>query len=256
MDEFAEQAIAFVLFDHVQRHTAPDPEDPALIEQIEFYGTYNAAYTSRILNHLTGQVGHEWTMDDFDLQRGKPRDSDRFDDADGADEPTSTAPGWKNLYHLSVEFLGYLYHEEDVPLTKGDLARQQIYAYIRGRSDGQFEPQANLFDTSARPRRQKRRSKPKRRHQPMHILCPDYATFDRFLGQSMQFFNPQRYQTAAAVELVPAWLRFLELRGLINAGEHTQTRQALEPIYASLSQLWEKHLEDPSLRQNLQAWQD
>ncbi len=262
IDEFAEQAIAFVLFDHVERHAAPDPEDPVLVEQIEFYGLYNAAHTRQILIDLTGQAGHQWTLDDFDLQRRRPQDDHGFDDDDdpdeddGADDQPQTAAGWQNLYHLSVEFLGYLYHEEGVPLTKGDLARQQIYAYILGRSDGQFEPRESMFDAVVRPRRQKRHSKPKRRRQPMHLLCPDHATFERFLGESMHFINPQWYKTAATFELVPAWLRFLELCGLIDAEQHIQTRQALEPIRSSIGQLWEKHVEDSSLQQSLQAWEE
>ena len=70
----------------------------------------------------------------------------------------------------------------------------------------------------------------------------------------MHFINPQWYKVAATFELVPAWLRFLELRGLIDAERHTQSRQELEAILPSLRQLWEQHLEDPSLRQSLQAW--
>lgn len=250
--EFAEQAIAFALFDHVERHATPDPEDPALVEQIEFYGTYHAAHTRQILTDLTSQTGRSWTMGDFDLQRRKRQHDDRFSDDDDVDEDVDS--GRQNLYHLSVEFLGYLHREEGVALTKGDLARQQIYEYILERFDRQLEPRESMFDAEFRPRRQKRRSKPKPRR--YHLLCPDHGTLDRFLGQLMGFINPQWYKVAATSELLPAWLRFLELRGLIDAEQHTKTRQALEPIVTSLRQLWEQHLSDPSLQQSLQAWED
>ncbi len=199
-------------------------------------------------------------MDDFDLQRcNKPPDHLLFDDDNDPDEEDGVYhpdPARQNLYHLSVEFLGYLYRKKGVPLTKGDLAHQHIYAYILERFDRQLEPKESLFDAAVRPRRQKRRSKPKRRHQPSHLLCPDHATFDRYLAELMSFINPQWYKAAATFELVPAWLRFLELRGLIDAEQHAKTRQELETIRPSLQQLWETNLEDPSLRQSLYVWED
>ena len=250
IDEFAEQAIGFVLFDHVDRRADPDPSDPALIEQIEYYSAYNAAHIERILKLLAGRDEHTWTLEDFQLWRGKsPR---RRRDDDEAD--SETISGWQQLYFFSVDFLGYAHREEGVPLTKGELARHQLYTYILQRVDGQLEPRTSRFEDRGRPRRGKRRAKPKKGAQPMHPLCPDYATMDRFLGETMQFINPQWYKMAATFELIPAWLRFLELRGLIDAEQRAQTRQALEPMRDAIGPLWETHVEDPSLSQSLHAW--
>jgi hypothetical protein len=257
--EFSEQAIGFILFDHLERHTPPDPSDPALIEHISFFAPYNAAHTRHLFNDLTGQVKHEWSLDDFDL-RSRSQD-DEFDDEDdppeddGADYQPHNALGWQNLYHLSVEFLGYIHREEGASLTKGELARNQIYTYIMQRFHGELEPQESMWEAMARPRRQKRRSRPKRRRQPRHLLCPDHETFDRFLAGTMQFLNPQWYKAAATFELIPAWLRFLGRRGLIDAEQHAQTRQALEPIRDALGPLWEQHQEDQGLSQSLLAWE-
>jgi hypothetical protein len=260
IDAFAEQAIGFILFDHVERHSPPDPRDPALIEQISFYAPYNAAHTRHLLNDLTGQVKHQWRLDDFDLRRrsqddGKVDDDDHPLEDDGADYQPHTALGWQNLYHLSVEFLGYVHREEGVSFTKGELARHQIYTYIIERFHGELDSQESRWQATPRPRRQKRRSQPKRRHQPRHLLCPDHAIFDRFLAGTMHVINPQWYKTAATFELIPAWLCFLEWRGLIDAEQHAQTHEALEPIRDAIGPLWEQYQEDLGLRQSLQAWE-
>lgn len=123
------------------------------------------------------------------------------------------------------------------------------------RFNGELDPQDSSWEPMSRPRRQKRRSKPKRRRQPKPLLCPDHATFDRFLAGTMQFINPQWYKAAATFELIPAWLRFIEQRGLIDAEQHAQTRQALEPIRHAIDPLWERHQKALGLSQHLQAWE-
>jgi hypothetical protein len=247
IDEFAEQAIGFVLFDHIDQRADPDPGDPVLIEQIEYYSAYNAAHIERILKLLTGRDERAWTLEDFQLWRGKSPTRRRDDD----DAASDAIPGWQQLYFFSVDFLGYAHREEGISLTKGELARHQLYTYILKRVDGQLEPRARRFRDRGRPRRQKRRGKPQPDAPP---LCPDHATMDRFLAETMPFINPQWHKTAATFELIPAWLRFLELRGFIDAEQHAQTRQALEPLRDAIGPLLERHMADPSLSQSLRAW--
>jgi hypothetical protein len=111
-----------------------------------------------------------------------------------------------------------------------------------------------MLEAALRPRKQ-RRPTPKRR-QPAHVLCPDYETFDRFLAQRMDFINPQWYKVAATSELVPAWLRFLESRGLLEAERHHMTRQELNTLGPSLRPIWERHTEDPNLQRGLSVWEE
>jgi hypothetical protein len=55
-------------------------------------------------------------------------------------------------------------------------------------------------------------------------------------------------------EIVPAWLRFLESRGLIDADQHARTLEELRPLHADLLRLMESDDEDPALFHALQTW--
>ena len=131
------------------------------------------------------------------------------------------------------------------------MARQQIFEYILERFDRQLEPQQSMLEVALRHPK-KRRPKPKR-SQPDHLLCPDRATFDRFLAQLLGFINPQWYKAAAMFELLPAWLRFLESRGLINTEQQTKTYQEIEKLVPSIRHIWDRHPEDPKLHHGLPA---
>lgn len=253
-DEFSFQAVHFVLLEYSTHHATPDPEDPALGEQIEYYYPYDPEDVQRFLAHLTGQADSSWSMDDFTFQRRQPSRRDRvddFDDDEDEPQPTPADPARRNFFDLGVAFLGYLYRDESVSLSKGELARQQLCEYMLQRFDGGLEPQESLLDTIRRPK--KRRPKPKRR-QPDHLLCPDRDTLDRFLAQRMNFINPQWYKAAVTFELIPAWLRFLESRGLIDTEQHTKSHREVGKLVPSLRQIWERHLEDPSLQHGLQVY--
>ena len=255
IDEFSSQAAHFILLEYSTHHATPDPEDSALGEQVEFYCPYNPEGVQRFLAHLTGQAGSSWTMDDFTFQRRQPSRRDWFDDLDDEDEEdeppqTPSDSARRNLFDLSVAFLGYLYRDENVSLSKGELARRQLVEYILERFDGQLEPRESPLNTIRRPK--KRRPKPKRR-QPDHVLCPDYDTLDRFLAQRMDFINPQWYKTAATFELLPTWLRFLESCGLIDIEQHNKSYRDIGKLVPSLHRIWDRHREDPSLLRGLQV---
>ena len=70
----------------------------------------------------------------------------------------------------------------------------------------------------------------------------------------MNFINPQFYKAAATFELLPAWLRFLESRGLIDAAQHRETHQTLQSLVPSMRQIWENRRDDRSLLQGLQRY--
>jgi len=176
---------------------------------------------------------------------------DAFDEDDDEPAPLPVDLARRNLFNLSIEFLGHLHRDENISLSKGELARCQLIEYILQRFDGRLEPQESLFDL--KPRRSKtHRRKPKRR-QPSHALCPDQETLDRFLGGMLSFINPQFYKAAATFELLPAWLRFLESRGLIDAAKHRETSQMLRSLIPSMRQIWENRPHDRSLLQGLQT---
>jgi hypothetical protein len=53
---------------------------------------------------------------------------------------------------------------------------------------------------------------------------------------------------------MPAWLRFLESRQLIDADVRQKVAKELFPLHATLSQVWQSYRDDPTLEHQEQAW--
>ena len=63
------------------------------------------------------------------------------------------------------------------------------------------------------------------------------------------------YHIAAALfEIIPAWLRFLESRGLIDTDRHARTLEEIRPLHADLLRLMKSYRDDPTLFRDLQTW--
>ncbi|MFQ5796945.1 MAG: SEC-C metal-binding domain-containing protein [Candidatus Bipolaricaulia bacterium] len=272
IEEFAERAADYLVFDQLERHASLDPRDPKFLERVRVYVEVDPERLAQYLAHLTGGGERRWTMSDFAFQPRRDPSWDELDEFDEwdelADEEADEAdhthtfshshsqasdPGRQNLYLLTVEFLGYLRREEGVPYTKGELARQQISRYILDRYDGELEPRESPFEALMHPRRRKWKPKPKSRR-PDHPLCPDHSTLDRYLGRLLHFLNPQRYKATATFELVPAWLRFLESRWLIDTQRREKTLQGLQGLDSDLRKVWEHYPDDPAPLQELERW--
>jgi len=250
VDEFVHRAVDFVIFDYVERHPLPDANAPELKEQLGFYlDEIPSDRLARYIAHLSGQADRSWTMNDFEFgppPRRSHRDLDEEDDEDRIPDTVR-----QNLFHFTVEFLGYLRREKNVCYTRGELGRKHIEQYILERHAGELEPGENMFEAMTRPK--KRKSKPKK---PDHVLCPDHDTFDRYLGGLLGFINPQYYKAAATFELVPAWLRFLESHQFIDDQQHQKTLRDLRRLVPQLLKLWEHHPSDPALQVGTeQAWE-
>ena len=102
---------------------------------------------------------------------------------------------------------------------------------------------------SPRPARREPPPKP-----PEHALCPDRATLDPFLAQLLHFMAPQYHRVAATFELVPAWLRFLEGRKLIDSLRRTHTLNDLESLRSDLRKICDGLHEYPALKGALKNW--
>jgi hypothetical protein len=248
IDEFAQRACSYVIFEYVEHQASPDGHDPNLIEQLEFYHQIVPERLVRYLGYLTGQVERQWTISDFKLSRGRSQP-----DADSEQEPAEEQ-GDQNLYDLTVEFLGHLHREHGVSYTKGELGRKQILEYLRERHTGELEPTESLFQAQLGRKKGKQHLKPK--HRVDHLLCPDRETLDRYLGGLLQFINPQHYKATATFELVPAWLRFLESRQLIDDEQRAKTLLELRPLSNDLLKVLRLYRDDPTLEAAVQRWQD
>jgi hypothetical protein len=252
IDEFSRRGIDCELLDYVEHAAVPDPSDPALIARLEFFGEIERERLAPYLAYLTGQAERRWTLDDFTFAPQRRRSRRDFDEEDEeAEAPPPEPTGELNLFFLSVEFLGYLRREEGVPYAKGELGRHRIVRFILRRHAGELEYEESMLE--AMQRSQERKPKPKPKFRPFeHLLCPDYQRLDRFLGGLLDFINPQHYEAAATFELMPAWLRFLESRHLIDAPQHARTLSVLRGMSDSLLKLWKNYSSDPALYQAMQ----
>jgi len=251
--ELAQQAVDYLVFDYISRTAAPDGRDPALLAQIEPYMSLNLELFSTYVAILSGRQQQVWTLDDFQFE---PTREDSWDDWDDDEDDDDEAPdeGRQNLAQLSWEFLNYLFHQEQVPYTKGELARAELYQYILRRFEGKLEQDGgSMFDIFSHPKRKKQRS-PKSRPQ-RHLLCPDRGTLDRYLGELLGFINPQYYKVVTLLELVPAWLRFLESRQLISREQLEQTLAEVRGMDTELSKVVQDN-PDPALLAAMTTWRD
>jgi hypothetical protein len=66
--------------------------------------------------------------------------------------------------------------------------------------------------------------------------------------------NMLYHPAAALFQAMPAWLRFLESRRLIDAGTSKKVTAELLPLHATLLQFWEQYTDDPHLYRQGQAW--
>ncbi len=228
-EQFADQSVNYVIFDGLERAASPQemitratpfiPVDP---EQLAHY-----------LSLIKGENTHQWALSDIIFPQQQVRRSDTED---------YHSP---QLHDLTIEFLGYLHRQEGVPYSRGELARTQIEHYILLRQAGELGPE----DES--PRRKKlARSGPAE-----NFLCPDQATLDRFLSRLVSFFAMQRYPAVATLELLPAWLRFLQGQQLISEQQHRDTLRELGGLVEDVADIWEEYYSDPALKQGIdRAW--
>ena len=68
--------------------------------------------------------------------------------------------------------------------------------------------------------------------------------------------NAFHVRASASLELVPAWLRFLERRQLLETGQRQQTLASLKELHAMFVKLEEaaSSLENPAIVEALKAW--
>lgn len=250
VDDFAGRAAEFVIFEYLERHPSPYADDPELRKGIEFYLETNPESLARYLAHIAVQGGRCWRMEDFQLASSRHKPGRVLDEE--TDEVAFRENPHQNLFDLTVEFLGYLRREEDVPYTKGKIAREHIERYILEHHAGELKPRESMLDAAMRSKKRKHKPKPR---EPKHVLCPDRLTLNHFLSNLLNLISLQYFKAAATFELVPAWLRFLESRKLIDGQQHEETLRDLAGLATQLLTLLEKFESDPAVQSKFaSAW--
>jgi hypothetical protein len=136
-----------------------------------------------------------------------------------------------------------------VPYPRGELIRLELYRYFLGRHAGDLNPRLSMLEAALNPR--KKLPPPPR---PAHPLCPEVVTLEVNLAQYVGFMADQVHTAAAVFEALPAWLRFLESRGLIDGARHAKSLEEMRPLHAKMLEMTASYSMDPTLHRNLQAW--
>jgi len=248
VSEFAEKGVNHEIFDYLEHTASPDPADAVLLDRVRFFVEEpREDYLRQFIGDLTGKSGREWQADDFALR--PPRKRSREDWGAEQEERQTPDRGAINLSRLISAFVGYLRREEGVPFARGELVRQELYRYFVRRNAGDLDPHPSMLDQALHPNR--KLPKPPR---PAHPLCPERVTLDVHLGGMMGLMNGLYHSAAALFQAMPAWLRFLESRRLIDAGTSRKVAAELLPLHATLLRIWEQYTDDPLLYRQGQAW--
>ena len=248
ISEFLNRAADYEIFNYLEHASSPEPTDPVLLDRVKFFfEDPREDYLSEFLGDLRGKSGREWRVDDFDLRSSRKRDRDEWDD--DAEAPLAQDTETPNLLRLINEFFGYLRREEGVPFPRGQLVRNHLYRYFLDRHQGELDPRPSMLEQAMNPRH--KLPKPPR---PAHPLCPERVTLDVYLGGLMGFLSNLVYPAAAVFQAMPAWLRFLESRRLIDANMRQKVANELLPLHATLTKYWRSCQDDPSLAREGEAW--
>jgi len=246
IDQFANRIVNFAVFEYIDTHPAQiNPNDLELLKTVtKFVPSLTMKEFIKYVEHVSGKVKGQWILEDFDPKSKHLRSQQKK-------RPKVLAR--ENLYYLSLDFLYYLRQEENVPFSKGQMAQQQLLDYFAERSKGELVEKPGFLDKRISPRK----NKPKKQPTPEHILCPDAATLNVFLARFLSFIEPEHHGLAATVELIPAWLRFLEARQLLDKDLHEQAiNEIKENLIGMLLNIYDHAVTDPFLRQNLERiWQ-
>jgi SEC-C motif len=248
VSEFMNIGADYEIFDYLERTSSPDPADPVLLDRLKFFvEDPREDYLREFISDLTGKSGREWRADDFVLRRPRRSARDEWDDDD--EEPDARDPAAINLSRLINEFVGYMRREEGAPFPRGQLVRNHLYSYFVQRHGGKLDPRPSMLDQALHPER--KLPKPPR---PAHPLCPERVTLEVFLAGLISTFNGMFHAGAAVFQAMPAWLRFLESRRLIGADLRRKVANEFLPLHATLSQVWQSYLDDPTLDRQGLAW--
>jgi hypothetical protein len=249
--DFSRRAIQYELLSYVEQTTAPDPNDPVLLDRLKFFDEeIKMERLTAILNCLAGRSNRQWAMDDFKLTppggtwRKKQKVVDEAFEA-----------GARNLFDLAMQFVAYAHNTAGAPYTKAEMAAQEIHRFILQRERRTLEYQEGVYNPSLDPN-ERQRGPTKKFKQYEHMLCPDRERFNRYLADMFDPVTADNHAASAVTELIPAWLRFVESQGLIDLELRDRTLRDLSPVAGDLRKKMEEFRIDPALEQAMSRWNE
>lgn len=238
--EFAENLGTYELLHRLQEKENLTAGDPELQRRMAAYElTVVPEQLEKILDYRSGRTEPAWEAADFVLSPG-----DEFEDDRAKERLTLLLMAWTR----------YASSEEGVPLTKAEMVREELYRYLVERSEGALSDDPWPWEQGTERRRKKRSKQRRARRSGPPVLIPDRRTVDRFLSRMSGFLSFRYYEACAFFELLPVWLRFLELYGLIDEEAEVRALRDLKGLQGDMVTLAERALTDPQVAQNLSAW--
>lgn len=109
------------------------------------------------------------------------------------------------------------------------------------RAQGELEEEPSMFEKIMQPE-----LKNKKRQLPSfdHILYPDKKTLDVFIGKMLNFFSFRLFSAIIFFESIPAWLRFLEINGLIEQEMRRNTVSSVFELFGDIRNVIERESKD------------
>jgi hypothetical protein len=247
--KFANTGADYELFNYLEHTRSPDSADPVLLDRIRYFVEEpREDYLAESMSDLTGKSDPQWRTDAFALRPPRKKARDDWDD-DHDERRAHRDPAAFNLQRLIHEFVGYMRREEGVPFPRGRLAAEHLYAYLVERHAGRHDPRPSMLEHARNPKLKLPKPPP-----PAHPLCPDRVTLDVFLGGMLGVFNVLIHPSAAVFQAIPASLRFLESRRMIDADARRKVANELLPLHVTLAKYWQSCKDDPTLERQGQAW--
>ena len=246
--EFGNTGAEYEMLNYLEQGGSADPIESILFERLKpMVADLREDRVLEYIRAVSGNSGKEWRTDEFILRKPRKRVRREWDD----DEEIRDArdPAATSLSCLVDEFVGIMCRDEDVSFTRGRLAGRALYSYFIERHHGKLDPHPSMLDPALRPD-----VRPDKPPKPVHPLCPERVTLEVFLAGKLQILRYQPYTVAAVFQAVPAWLRFLQSRRLIDAGVRRNVVDDLAPLHQVLSKLWRSFKDDPALERDGEPW--
>jgi hypothetical protein len=142
---------------------------------------------------------------------------------------------------LLVEFIAEQWRF-GIPLSRGLMAWQKW---------------SEIFHAQAKAFQKAKKKKQPRTPALSRLLIPRSNHMDKILGESFSLIGGEPYGVAAALELIPAYLNFLEGLELIQSAERRQALQKIKPLIRGIPKIIGYYEGDPVVIENLMgAWEN
>jgi len=238
---YANQAAELEIFEYIKESTHPDPENKELLQKLEIFLEPDLERLKKFIGHISGSANQIWTKEAFNYnckmlkptkkKKGKPQKKPKRIPLDVF---------YQNVYDLSCNFLEYLVQTEGYFYPKARIAQLEIKDFIMSRAKGDLEEQSSSLELAISPKTKKKKRTPLFDH----ILCPDRLRTESFIGNSLSIWKYKLYAAIIFFESIPAWLKFIESKGLIDEQLRQDTFSSVNEMLDSFKKIVKNHCKD------------